>query len=107
MAVRNLSLDALAAHPERYQLIDVRDAQDYAAAHVEGAVHIPLAELAARFAEIAGDRIPVTVCGKGGGRSAEGADLLVGLGREGAQALEGGTLGWLGARAGQRVKPGD
>lgn len=107
MAAKDLSLEALVAHPERYQLIDVRDAQDYATAHVEGAVHIPLAELAARLGEIPGDRIPVTVCGKGGGRSAEGAALLVRLGRKDAQALEGGTLGWLAAKAGHRVKPGD
>lgn len=93
-----LTLVDLAAHPERYQLIDVRDAQDHATAHVEGAVHIPLLELAKRLAEISPDLIPVTICGKGGGRSAEGANLLAALGREGALALEGGTLGWLAAR---------
>ena len=62
-------------------------------------VHIPLAELVARLGEISVALIPVTVCGKGGGRSAEGADLLVALGRESALALEGGTLGWLTMRA--------
>lgn len=106
-----LTLAALAAHPERYQLIDVRDAQDHATVHVEGAVHIALPELAARLGEISPVLIPVTVCGKGGGRSAEGADLLVALGREGALALEGGTLGWMaargrGARHGQTVIEG-
>lgn len=105
-----LTLAALAAHPERYQLIDVRDAQDHATAEVEGSVHIPLAELTPRLGEISLDLIPVTVCGKGGGCSAEGADLLVALGREGALAREGGTLGWLAARAwcrhGQRVTDG-
>jgi rhodanese-related sulfurtransferase len=90
-----LTLANLAADPGRYYLIDVRDAQDHAAAHVAGAVNIPLAQLAARLGEIAGDRIPVTICGKGGGRSAEGADLLIRLGRKGALALEGGTQGWL------------
>lgn len=36
-----LTPKTLAANPERYHLIDVRDAEDYAAGHVEGAVHIP------------------------------------------------------------------
>jgi len=40
-----LTLAALAAVPDRFHLIDVRDAEDYAAADVTGAVQIPLAEL--------------------------------------------------------------
>ena len=95
----SLILVALAADPGRYHLIHVRDAREFAAGHVTGAVHIPLAELAARLGEIAPDRIPVTICGKGGGRSAEGAELLIRLGRDEALALESGTLGWLAAQA--------
>jgi rhodanese-related sulfurtransferase len=37
----------------------------------------------------------VTICGKGGGRSAEGADMLNKLGHPVAHWLEGGTNGWL------------
>jgi rhodanese-related sulfurtransferase len=90
-----LTLDALAADPDRFHLIDVRDAEDYAAAHVAGAVHIPLAELAKRANEIPPAKTPVTICGKGGGRSAEGADMLNRLGHPDALWLEGGTTGWL------------
>lgn len=90
-----LTLAALAADPERFQLIDVRDAEDYAAAHVTGAVHIPLADLAVRAGEIPADRTAVTICGKGGGRSAEGAKMLNRLGHPDAVWLEGGTIGWL------------
>lgn len=43
-----LTLTALAADPDRFHLIDVRDADDYATAHVTGAVHIPPTELAKR-----------------------------------------------------------
>lgn len=64
-----LTPKALAANPERYHLIDVRDAEDYAAGHVEGAVHIPLAELEARLGEIPDDRVLVAICRVGGGRS--------------------------------------
>jgi len=90
-----LTLAALAADPDRFHLIDVRDAEDYAAAHVAGAVHVPLADLAARADEIPAGKTPVTICGKGGGRSAEGADILDQLGHPGALWLEGGTNGWL------------
>lgn len=89
-----LTLAALAADPDRFHLIDVRDAEDYAAAHVTGTVHIPLAELAGRAGEIPAGRTAVTICGKGGGRSAEGADTLNRLGHPDAFWLEGGTNGW-------------
>jgi rhodanese-related sulfurtransferase len=90
-----LTLAALAADPDRFHLIDVRDAEDYIAAHVTGAVHIPLADLAGRVGEIPAGRTAVTICDKGGGRSSEGADLLNRLGHPDAFWLEGGTTGWL------------
>lgn len=90
-----LTLAALATDPGRFHLIDVRDAGDYNAAHVAGAVHIPLAELGSRTTEIPAGKIPVTICGKGGGRSAEGAKILRQAGHRGALWLEGGTVGWL------------
>lgn len=93
--VEMLTLAALAADPDRFHLIDVRDATDYATAHVTGAVHIPLAELGHRVNEIPADKTPLTICGKGGGRSAEGADFLRESGRPDALWLEGGTNGWL------------
>jgi rhodanese-related sulfurtransferase len=90
-----LTLAAFASDPDRFHLIDVRDAEDYATAHVTGAVHIPLVELAARMSEIPAGKTPVTICGKGGGRSAEGADMLNKLDHPDALWLEGGTNGWL------------
>ncbi len=90
-----LTLSALAADPDRFHLIDVRDAEDYAAAHVAGTVHIPLAELGKRASELPTGKTPVTICGKDGGRSAEGADMLRKSGHPDALWLEGGTNGWL------------
>ena len=89
-----LTLAALAADPDRFHLIDVRDAEDYAAAHVAGAVHIPLADLEDRADELPAGKTPVTICGNGGGRSAEGADILNKLGHPDALWLESGTNGW-------------
>lgn len=92
-----LTLVALAAQPERYQLIDLRDALEFAVAHVEGALNIPLADLATRADEIPAGLIPVAVCNWGGSRSAEGAAMLRRLGHEGTLTLEGGTQAWLAA----------
>lgn len=90
-----LTLAALVADPDRFHLIDVRDAEDFAAAHVTGAVHIPLAEIEDRAGDLPAGKTPVTICGKGGGRSAEAAEILNRLGRPDALWLEGGTTGWL------------
>ena len=90
-----LTLAAPAVDPDRFHLIDVRDAEDFAAAHVTGAVHIPLAVIEDREGDLPAGKTPVTICGMGGGRSAEGADILNRLGHPNALWLEGGTTGWL------------
>jgi rhodanese-related sulfurtransferase len=46
-------------------LLDVRDADEHAAGHVEGAIHIPLGELRARHAELPRDRPLAVYCGVG------------------------------------------
>lgn len=89
-----LPLDAYLAAPGRFVLIDVRGADDYAVAHIPGARHIPLDRLAGEAFTLPSDRCPVTVCGKGGGRSAEGATILRNGGRVEALWLCGGTNGW-------------
>ncbi|MDT8854978.1 rhodanese-like domain-containing protein [Paracoccaceae bacterium Fryx2] len=94
-----LTLTERAVERECYFLIDVRDAEDYSDAHFEGAAHIPLTELADRAAEVPAVKIQFTICSKGGGRSAEGADLLCRLGHPDARWLDGGTTGWLNIQA--------
>lgn len=46
-------------------LVDVRNADEYAAGHVDGAVHIPLAELRRRYGELPRDRALAVYCGVG------------------------------------------
>lgn len=75
-------------------IVDVRSAEEFAAGHVEGAIHIPLGLLAQRAGELPSEGLVVTVCGKGGGRSKQAAALLRGLGFASARALCGGTLAW-------------
>lgn len=71
---------------DRIILVDVRSKEEYDAKHIPSALHIPLTELAERMNEIPTSRKVVTVCGKGGGRSADAAKLILG-----ADWLEGGT----------------
>lgn len=43
-------------------LVDVRPHEEYQAGHIPGAINIPIAELADRLAELAGDRDIVAYC---------------------------------------------
>lgn len=90
-----LPFASLDEDPAPYYLIDVHDAEDYVAAHISDVVHIPLTELGDRAAEIPSAKIPVTICSKGGRRSAQGAAPLRNRSQPGALWLEGGTNGWL------------
>lgn len=89
-----LSLADLAANPNRYILIDVRDEAEFSQRHIPGAINVPLGRLRSEVPDIPADSVPVTVCGKGGGRSAEAVALLRTLGLTPAVWLEGGTIGW-------------
>jgi rhodanese-related sulfurtransferase len=84
-------LDELRARNDDLVVIDVRSAEEYAAGHVEGAVHAPKASLPELA--LSAHRRVVTVCTKGGGRSQDAASALTALGVDVA-FLEGGTLAW-------------
>lgn len=78
-------------------VIDVRSPEEFAAAHVAGAVNIPLDELPSRASALPKGRVIVTVCGKGGGRSERAAEQLRASGFSPARSLCGGTQAWLAA----------
>jgi rhodanese-related sulfurtransferase len=75
-------------------IIDVRSPDEFTEKHIPGAINIPLTELEIRAKELSKDNIIITACGKGGGRSAQGAELLKQLGFSNANYLCGGTFGW-------------
>lgn len=75
-------------------LLDVRRADEFAAGHLPEALHIPLAELPKRLAEIPRDRELVCVCHLGQ-RSAHAAALLLSHGYP-ARNLAGGMDAWTG-----------
>jgi rhodanese-related sulfurtransferase len=62
-------------------LLDVRSPAEFAAGHLDGAVHVPVDELDARLGELPRDR-PVVVYCRSGGRSARAASLLAAAGYE-------------------------
>ncbi len=70
-------------------LVDVREAHEYAAGHLEGALHIPLAEIGQRVAELR-DRDVVLYC-KSGSRARTAWALLRENGLTRARLLRGGV----------------
>ena len=75
-------------------IMDVRSPEEFAAGHVENATNIPLATLDSHRSELPRDRLIVTVCGKGGGRSDRAAQELRAQGFNQVRSLCGGTDAW-------------
>ncbi|WP_426061468.1 MBL fold metallo-hydrolase [Hymenobacter sp. B1770] len=71
-----LDVDAFRAHPERYTIVDIRNASETKAEPLfANALNIPLPELRGRAAEIPTDK-PVVVHCAGGYRSAAGSSIV-------------------------------
>ena len=85
-----------AAHRlDAMQVVDVREYYEWAAGHIEGAVHIPLRHLPHRIEEIDRERPVLLVC-QIGQRSALATAFLRERGYD-AHNLEGGVESWTGA----------
>jgi rhodanese-related sulfurtransferase len=76
-------------------VLDVRQPDEFAEAHVPGAVLIPLNELAARQDELPTDRPLLVVCANGP-RSARAVEALRAAGYD-ATNVVGGTSAWIDA----------
>ena len=76
------------------QIIDVREADEVAIGRIPNSVHIPLAQVVGRMAEIDADRETVVHC-KMGGRSARAIEALKRSGFTGNLVnLKGGIIAW-------------
>ena len=73
-------------------LLDVREAEEWVAGHVAGALFIPIGEIQARLDEIPSDRRVVVIC-RSGGRSAVVTEALNSVGVD-AVNLAGGITAW-------------
>jgi phage shock protein E len=78
---------------EGARLVDVRDAESYALGHIEGAINVPVTEVAARAAEIGVPGASVVVYCRTGARSAKAAGILNGMGYQRVYDL-GSYLNW-------------
>ncbi len=78
-------------------VLDVREPFEFAEGHVEGAVLVPLATVAARAGEFPKDE-PVYVFCRTGNRSLQAAQTLVAAGYTDVRNVEGGIVAWTAAR---------
>lgn len=93
--------EAQALVEEGAQLVDVRAQHEWDAGHIDGATHLPLAELSARAGELDPERPVVLYC-RGGNRSSMAAAALGEAGFDAAKLSEG-IVGW--AEAGLPLAP--
>ncbi|BAG20564.1 hypothetical protein SGR_3735 [Streptomyces griseus subsp. griseus NBRC 13350] len=88
-----------AAVPSDGFVLDVRENDEWAAGHVEGALHIPMSDFVGRLGELtesAEDGRRVHVMCRVGGRSAQVTQYLVQQGID-AVNIDGGMQAWEGA----------
>jgi hydroxyacylglutathione hydrolase len=81
------------ANGDRLTVLDVRNASEWAAGHIEGAIHIPLGDLAQRLAEISRDG-PLAVHCAHAHRSGAAVSILQAQGFERLHHLVGGISAW-------------
>ena len=92
--MRETDIETFAEHrASGAPVVDVREDFEYAQAHVEGSLLIPLGELAARTAEVPAGETVFVICATGN-RSLAGADILTAAGRP-AVSVASGVVGWM------------
>jgi len=88
-----LAASQLKEQPAETILLDVREPQELDIAAVDGALHIPMAEIPARLAELDKDQTVICMCHLGG-RSAQVTAFLTANGFANAVNLTGGISAW-------------
>jgi hydroxyacylglutathione hydrolase len=83
-------------------VVDVREPFEWADGHIEGAVHLPMAEAVRRMAELEPDRPKAVLCA-GGLRSSTVISALSRQGMSGWYNVSGGMTAWL--KAGYPTAP--
>lgn len=101
--MKEISVQELKAILGEVSLVDVREPDEYVAAHVPGANLIPLATVPIRDNELDKSQTQYIIC-KSGARSAKAAEFLIAQGFD-AVNITGGTMAWI--EAGEPVNTGD
>ncbi|MBA3535426.1 MAG: rhodanese-like domain-containing protein [Tatlockia sp.] len=84
-------------------LIDVREAHEWQASRIPGAIHIPKDEISATISTIIPEKTkPIYLHCKGGVRSLYAASCLMNLGYKEVYSIDGGIAEW--ARAGYPIE---
>jgi rhodanese-related sulfurtransferase len=78
---------------ETLQLIDVREPYEWNAGHIEGAEHVPLAQLPQKLAQLDRERFTVMIC-RSGARSERARQFLRQAGFERVLNMTGGMQRW-------------
>ncbi|TWT09145.1 rhodanese-like domain-containing protein [Planomicrobium sp. CPCC 101079] len=94
-AVTTLNQEQFIEGYRKAQLIDVREAKDFAAGHILGARNIPQTQLRQRYKEIRADK-PVYLYDQNGARSGRVALFLKKKGYNQLFQLQGGFKQWTG-----------
>jgi thioredoxin 1 len=81
-------------YAEGAAVLDVREPDEYAEAHIPGVVHIPLGQLGQRLQDVPAQRPLYVVCAVGG-RSLMAATALQNQAGIEAISVAGGTNGWM------------
>lgn len=83
---------------EKAVVVDVCEAEEYAAGHVVGSRNVPLGELEAKLGSVAKNKaLPLILVCQTGARSSRALAIARKLGYEKAQSLHGGLKAWRGA----------
>lgn len=89
MSIRQTSVDQLPSDPT---VLDVREDDEWAAGHIDGATHIPVAEVPQRLGELPDAEEIFVIC-RSGGRSSRVVEWLDAQGIE-AINIDGGMRAW-------------
>ncbi|WP_055106564.1 rhodanese-like domain-containing protein [Paenibacillus ihumii] len=77
---------------EAVKMLDVREPEEWAAGHIEGAKHIPLGQVLERLSELDADEELIVIC-RSGNRSGLACELLEEKGFN-VVNMAGGLLAW-------------
>ena len=87
------AVKALIATSAKFVLVDVRQPEEFAAGHIDGAVLMPLATIETAYRSLPKDTKLVVYC-RSGHRSAKAVAFLVAHGYRRAVSLDGGFTAW-------------
>jgi len=91
--VAPMALKNMLAIPNHLVLVDVREAEEFAAGHIEGAISMPLGTIQSAYRNLPRNVVLVVYC-RGGLRSAQAVDFLLAHGYRHAIGLDGGIIAW-------------